>query len=374
MRDFVICHSRESGKTRPQAEVSRNGHPSPLKAKWIPAFAGMTRWVFQMYSLIRVSNFAWRALTNLIVIAFLALSWMAWADTYPSKTIKIIVPYSPGGGSDITARIIATKLSKKFGQTVVVENRAGAGGNIAHDLIAKAAPDGYSIMIAGMSLVTNAYLQEKLPYDPLADFAPITLAVRVPNVLAVNNDVPAKSLKELIALAKAKPGTLAYASAGNGTSLHLAAELLQSMAQIELIHIPYKGSGPAETDLISGQVQIILDPISSALPHIKAGNMRALAITTGKRSKLLPDVPTMAEAGLTGYDSAAWFGFFAPAKTPPAIVDKLNREIVGILKEKDVQEKLVGLGIEFIGTPVKELETLMRTDSVKWQKVFARSK
>ena len=297
-----------------------------------------------MLSRSRGSKQPLQVVTTFFMVALLGVTAIATADTYPSKTIKIIVPYSPGGGADITARIIASKLTARFGQTVLVENRAGAGGNIAHDLIAKATPDGYSIMIAGMSLVTNGYLQDTLPYDPLKDFSPITLAVRVPNLLAVNNALPVKSVQELIALAKAKPGALAYASAGNGTSLHLAAELLQSMAQIELIHIPYKGSGPAETDLISGQVQIIFDPIASALPHIKAGNMRALAITTAKRSALLPTVPTMAEAGLPGYESAAWFGFFAPANTPPAIIDKLNQEIVGILKQKDVQEKLTRLG------------------------------
>ena len=328
--------------------------------RWIPAFAGTTHWYFDGAMNSR----------SLFLLLLIALSSLASADSYPNKSIKIIVPYSPGGGSDIAARLIANKLSTVLAKTVIVDNRPGAGGNIAHDLIAKATPDGYTIMIAGMSLVTNAYLQEKLPYDPLKDFAPITLAVRVPNLLAVNNDVPAKSVKELIALAKAKPGTLAYASAGNGTSLHLAAELLQSMAQIELIHIPYKGSGPAEVDLISGQVQIIFDPIASALPHVKAGKMRALAITTTKRSKLLPDLPTMAEAGLAGYESAAWFGFFAPAKTPPAIIDRLNNEIVAILKLQDVQEKLTAVGVETIGTSTKELDALMRSDMVKWEKVF----
>ena len=309
-------------------------------------------------------------LKKFLLIILIALCATAHGQTYPSKSIKVIVPYSPGGGSDIAARIIANKLSAKTGQPVIVENRPGAGGNIAHDLIAKATPDGYTIMIAGMSLVTNAYLQEKLPYDSLKDFAPITLAIRVPNLLAVNNEVAAQSVKELIALAKAKPNTLAYASAGNGTSLHLAAELLQSMAQIELIHIPYKGSGPAEVDLMSGQVQIIFDPIASALPHVKAGKMRALAITTAKRSSLLPNLPTMAEAGLPGYESAAWFGFFAPAKTPVATVEFLNKEIVAILKQKDTQEKLTALGIEGIGTSIKELENLMRSDMVKWEKVF----
>ena len=333
---------------------------------WIPAFAGMTRWILRLRRVVCCIEAI--AKSALITCMFVSLS--TWAQTYPTKSIKIIVPYSPGGGSDIAARLIANKLSAAFSKTVIVENRAGAGGNIAHDLIAKAAPDGYTIMIAGMSLVTNAYLQEKLPYDPLKDFAPITLAVRVPNLLAVNNDVPAKSVKELIALAKAKPGTLTYASAGNGTSLHLAAELLQSMAQVELVHIPYKGSGPAEVDLISGQVEIIFDPIASALPHVKAGKMRALAITTAKRSKLLPDLPTMAEAGLAGYESAAWFGFFAPAKTPPAIVDRLNKEIVAVLKQKDIQEKLAAVGVETIGTPAQELDALMRSDMLKWEKVF----
>ncbi len=326
----------------------------------------MVTWLLTVQRLIRPA----RVLSNAVLLACLFICPLTWAQTYPTKSVKIIVPYSPGGGSDIAARLIANKLSTAFAKAVVVENRPGAGGNIAHDLIAKAAPDGYTIMIAGMSLVTNAYLQEKLPYDPLKDFAPITLAVRVPNLLAVNNDVQAKSVKELIALAKAKPGSLSYASAGNGTSLHLAAELMQSMAQIELNHIPYKGSGPAEVDLISGQVQIIFDPIASALPHVKAGKMRALAITTGKRSKLLPDLPTMAEAGLAGYESAAWFGFFAPAKTPPAIVDRLNKEIVAVLKQKDIQEKLAAVGVETIGTPAKELDALMRSDMVKWEKVF----
>jgi tripartite-type tricarboxylate transporter receptor subunit TctC len=346
----------------------RGRGPSDFSLRhWIPACAGMTWLVLCRY--LQSKHQLWIVI-KIIIVALPGLSPSSWAQTYPTKSIKIIVPYSPGGGSDISARLIANKLSTIFAKTVIVENRPGAGGNIAHDLIAKAAPDGYTIMIAGMSLVTNAYLQEKLPYDPLKDFAPITLAVRVPNLLAVNNEVPAKTVKELIALAKAKPGTLTYASAGNGTSLHLAAELMQSMAQIELIHIPYKGSGPAEVDLMSGQVQIIFDPIASALPHVKAGKMRALAITTAKRSKLLPDLPTMAESGLAGYESAAWFGFFAPAKTPPAIIDRLNKEIVAILKQKDINNKLTELGVETIGTSAKELDALMRSDMVKWEKVF----
>lgn len=310
------------------------------------------------------------ALSKLIIVVFLSVTSIVRADSYPSKTIKIIVPYTPGAGSDIIARTIANKLTSRLGKTVVVENRPGAGGNVAHDMIAKATPDGYSIMIAGLSLVTNGYMQDDLPYDPQKDFAPISLVARIPNILIVHNGLPVKSLQQLIALAKAKRGELSYASAGNGTSLHLAAELLQRMAQIELIHIPYKGSGPAETDVISGQVDIIFDGITGALPHIKAGNVRALAITSTKRSPHLPNLPTMAEAGLPGYEMAAWFGFFAPAKTPAPIIDKLNREIVAILKLPDVREKLAGLGVEFLGTTAQELAAVMRTDAAKWEKVF----
>lgn len=310
------------------------------------------------------------ALSKLIIVVFLSVTSIVRADSYPSKTIKIIVPYTPGAGSDIIARTIANKLTSRLGKTVVVENRPGAGGNVAHDMIAKATPDGYSIMIAGLSLVTNGYMQDDLPYDPQKDFAPISLVARIPNILIVHNGLPVKSLQQLIALAKAKRGELSYASAGNGTSLHLAAELLQRMAQIELIHLPYKGSGPAETDVISGQVDIIFDGITGALPHIKAGNVRALAITSTKRSPHLPNLPTMAEAGLPGYEMAAWFGFFAPAKTPAPIIDKLNREIVAILKLPDVKEKLAGLGVEFLGTTAQELAAVMRTDAAKWEKVF----
>ena len=318
----------------------------------------------------RGTDNAMSALSKLIIVLFLGVTSIVWADTYPSKIIKIIVPYTPGAGSDIIARTIANKLTSRLGKTVVVENRPGAGGNVAHDVIAKATPDGYSIMIAGLSLVTNGYMQDDLPYDPQKDFAPISLVARIPNILIVHNGLPVKSLQQLIALAKAKRGELSYASAGNGTSLHLAAELLQRMAQIELIHIPYKGSGPAETDVISGQVDIIFDGITGALPHIKAGNVRALAITSTKRSPHLPNLPTMAEAGLPGYEMAAWFGFFAPAKTPAPIIDKLNREIVAILKLPDVREKLAGLGVEFFGTTAQELAAVMRTDAAKWEKVF----
>ena len=318
----------------------------------------------------RGTDNAMSALSKLIIVVFLSVTSIVRADSYPSKTIKIIVPYTPGAGSDIIARTIANKLTSRLGKTVVVENRPGAGGNVAHDMIAKATPDGYSIMIAGLSLVTNGYMQDDLPYDPQKDFAPISLVARIPNILIVHNGLPVKSLQQLIALAKAKRGELSYASAGNGTSLHLAAELLQRMAQIELIHIPYKGSGPAETDVISGQVDIIFDGITGALPHIKAGNVRALAITSTKRSPHLPNLPTMAEAGLPGYEMAAWFGFFAPAKTPAPIIDKLNREIVAILKLPDVREKLAGLGVEFFGTTAQELAAVMRTDAAKWEKVF----
>ena len=295
------------------------------------------------------------------------------AQSYPVKPIKIIVPYTPAGGADITARTIAQKLSERLWQPVVIDNRPGAGGNIGHDLLAKSPPDGYTIMIAGLSLVTNGFLQDKLPYDPINDFAPISLAVTIPNVLAVYPGIAAKNVRELIALAKAKPGALNYASAGNGTSLHLAAELFKLLANVDLAHIPYKGSGQAEPDVISGQVELIFDPLASVLPHVKSGKLRALGISTAKRSAALPDVPTIAEAGVPGYEFAAWYGFFVPAKTPPEIITKLNREIVAILQLADVRAKLSSLGVEFVASTPQALTTQMRDDAAKWGKVLKKS-
>ena len=311
--------------------------------------------------------------SQLFLLLALCLTLDTFAQTYPIKTIKIVVPYTPGGGTDITARTIAQKLSERLGQPVVVDNRPGAGGNIGHDLVAKATPDGYTIMITGLSLVTNGYLQDKLPYDPVRDFAPISLAVTIPNVLAVYPGLAANNVKELIALAKAKPGEINYASAGNGTSLHLAAELFKLLAQINLTHVPYKGSGQAEPDVIGGQIQVIFDPLASVLPHIKSGRLRALGISTATRSAVLPDVPTIAEAGVPGYEFAAWFGFFAPGKTPPEIVSKLNREIVAILKLADVRQKLSSLGVDFVASTPQQLAAQMRADAAKWARVFKQA-
>lgn len=316
------------------------------------------------------SDFPW---SQIFVLLTLCFTLDTFAQTYPTKAIKIVVPYTPGGGTDITARTIALKLSERLGQPVVVDNRPGAGGNIGHDIVAKAAPDGYTLMITGLSLVTNGYLQDKLPYDPIQDFAPISLAVTIPNVLAVYPGLAANSVKELIALAKTKPGGLNYASAGNGTSLHLAAELFKLLAQVNLTHVPYKGSGQAEPDVIGGQIEMIFDPLASVLPHIKSGRLRALGISTAVRSAVLPDVPTIAEAGVPGYEFAAWFGFFAPGKTAPEIISKLNREIVAILNLADVRKKLTSLGVDFVASTPQQLATQMRADAAKWAKVFKQT-
>ena len=306
-----------------------------------------------------------------LMLAQAAFASGAHAQTYPTKPLRLIVPYTPGGATDITSRIVARILSQRLGQQVVVDNRPGAGGNIGHDLVAKAAPDGYTFMIAGLSLITNGYFQEgKLPYDPIKDFAPITLAVTMPNVLVVTPSLPVTTVKQLIALARAKPNQLSYASAGNGTSLHLAAELFKFGSRVDMLHIPYKGSAQAVPDVIAGQVQVIFDTLPSALPHVRTGKLRAIAVTAAKRSTVIPELPTVAQGGLPGYDFAAWFGFFAPSKTSAAILATLNRETVAILKLPDVKQRLGALGIDTAGSTQQEFAAVIKKDQAKWAQVF----
>jgi tripartite-type tricarboxylate transporter receptor subunit TctC len=254
----------------------------------------------------------------LAAAAALVLVSPAQAQTWPTKPVRLVVPFAPGGTTDILARLVGQKLSELYGQQFVIENRGGAGGNIGAEIVAKSAPDGYTIMMGtpGTQAI-NQYVYRTMPYDTVKDFAPVSLVALVANVLAVNPSVPAKDLKELIALAKAKPGTLNFATPGNGTTGHLSTELLKTMAGIALVHVPYRGSGPALQDLLAGQVQMTIDNIPSALPHIQAGNLRALAVTSSKRWFALPNVPTMAEAGVAGYEATSWFVIVAPARTPP---------------------------------------------------------
>ncbi len=272
-------------------------------------------------------RFAFRFAAFLVALAA-PCAFAQTAANYPSKPIRIVVPFPAGGTTDILARAVANEMQKAWGQAVVVENRAGAGGNIGSDVVAKSTPDGYTLLVGAVSpQAINVTLYPRLPYDVMRDFAHVTLIAAVPNVLEVNPSVPVKTVKELIALAKSRPGKLTYASSGSGTSIHLSAELFKTMAGVDMLHIPYKGSAPAITDLISGQVNLMFDNLPSSLAQIKEGKLRAIDVTTLKRSLALPDVPTIAESGLPGYDASSWFGMHAPAGTPTDIVHKLSSTV-----------------------------------------------
>ena len=316
---------------------------------------------------------AWVRLLMAMVICGL-VAGPATAQTWPTKPIKYVVPFAPGGTTDILARTISEKLSVALGQPVVVDNKPGAGGGLGADFTAKAPPDGYTIMGGTISThAINASLYSNLPYDPVKDFVAVTLIARVPNMLVINPDVPAKTVAELIKLLKANPGKYTFASSGNGTSQHLSGELFKSMAGVEMQHIPYKGSPPALQDVVGGQVTMTFDNITTALPLAKAGKLRALAVTTAKRSAVAPDVPTLAESGLVGFEVGSWQGVFAPAGTPPEIVKRLNTEIVKILNMPDVREKLLALGAEPVGDTSEQFAAYVKTEVVKWSDVVKKS-
>jgi tripartite-type tricarboxylate transporter receptor subunit TctC len=310
-------------------------------------------------------------------IAALALAMLAsgaHAQAWPAKPIKWVVPFAPGGTTDILARTIGDKLAIALGQPVIIENKPGAGGGVGADYTAKAPADGYTIMGGTISThAINASLYKSLPYDPVKDFAPITLIARVPNMLVVNPDVPAKNVAELITLMKASPAKYTFASSGNGTSQHLSGELFKTMAGVEMQHIPYKGSPPALQDVVGGQVTMTFDNITTAWPLAKGGKLRALAVTTAKRSSVAPEVPTLAESGLAGYEVGSWQGVFAPAGTPPEIVKRLNTEIVKIIRMPDVNEKLTALGAEPVGNTPEEFGALVRAEVGKWADVVKKS-
>jgi tripartite-type tricarboxylate transporter receptor subunit TctC len=292
------------------------------------------------------------------------------AQTYPSKPVRMVLPYPPGGGSDTIGRPLAQKLTENLGQQVVVENRGGANGNIGMEHVARAAPDGYTIVFAlTAQLAINPGLYGKVPYDPVKDFAPITLLGSGAYILVVHPSLPVKSLKQLIALAKAQPGQIAYSSSGNGSGGHLAAELLNSMAGIRMLHVPYKGGGPALMDLIAGQVQVLFSTQLASWPHIQSGRIRALAVSTAKRPASIPDLPTIAEAGLPGYDSGVWYGVLAPAGTPRDVITRLNGEIVRALNQPDYRGFLVNNAIDPIGSPPEQLGQYIKSELVKWAKV-----
>jgi tripartite-type tricarboxylate transporter receptor subunit TctC len=277
----------------------------------------------------------------LLVAAVAAtLAPLAVAQTYPAKTVRMIVAYPPGGGTDIVGRLIAQKFTESMGQNFVVDNRGGATGNIGTELAAKAPADGYTLLMGNVAPnAINVSLFQKLPYDPVKDFAPVSLVAITPNILVVHPALPVKTVKDLLALAKAKPGTLNYPSAGIGSSSHLAGELLRSLAKADIVHVPYKGGGPALIDLLSGQMQLMFATMPAAMGHVKSGKLRPVAVTTDKRSQSMPELPTIAEAGVKGYEASTWYGLLAPANTPAAIVTKLHDETVRALKAADMREK-----------------------------------
>ena len=291
------------------------------------------------------------------------------ADVYPSKTIRLVVPFAPGGGSDIVARLLSPKMTEALGQTVVVDNRAGASANLGAAVVAKAAPDGYTLLLANANYTINPSLFKSLPFDPVREFAPVALLANVTNVLAIHPSIPAKSVKELISFAKAHPGQLNFASPGNGTSSHLAGELFRQVAKIEVVHIPYKGATPAITDLIAGQVSFTMASVLSVLPYAKQGRLRMLAVTTAKRSGALPDIPTISEAGLPGFEVSNWYGILATGGTPRPAVDRLNSELARIARVPDLAEKLAAQGADpETGTP-EEFERFIQAELKKWSAV-----
>ena len=317
-----------------------------------------------------------RVLLRVVFLAALAVgqlqSTAAAADAYPSRTVRIIVGYSPGTTSDVFARIIAQKLSERWGQSVIVENRDGAAGSIGADAVAKSEPDGYTLMLGSNAFTLGKVLRVKLPYDPFSDFYAVTQVAQTPNIFLVGTGLGVKNLKEFIALAKASPGKLQYASSGRGTPSHLTVELFKAMAGVSIEEIPYKSSGQAVTDTISGQVALNAPGLAQGLPHTKGGKVVALGITGSKRAPGAPDIPTLAEQGMPGYEAYGWHGIFAPAKAPPAVAAFLTREMIAILNTPEMREKFGAQGAELVASESAPFVEFLRRDLDKWQKLFAQ--
>jgi len=299
-----------------------------------------------------------------------AMAGVAQPQSYPLKPIRVIVPAAAGGATDLTARLVGQKMAERLGQAVIVENRPGGNETIGADVVAKSAPDGYTVLLAPPAAIVILPHLQKLPYSVEKDLAPVSLAVVTPLILVVHPALPAQSVKELIELAKARPGYLSYASAGSGGVQHLAAELLKTSTKIDIVHVPYKGAGPVMQDLIGGQVQMFFSGMPPAMPHIRSGKLRALAVTTTKRSSAAPEVPTMEEAGLPRFDISNWFGYFVPSATPRDVIGRLGAEINRALKEQDVREKLAGVGADALGTTPEELARFMRAESAKFAQLI----
>jgi tripartite-type tricarboxylate transporter receptor subunit TctC len=318
-----------------------------------------------------------------LTAALLAAAMPAWAGApadakpaadYPSRTIRMLVGFAPGGGTDVMARLFGQRFAEAWGQNVVVDNRVGAGGNIASEIAAKAAPDGHTLLMAVSSIVINESLYRKTGYSTLRDFAPVSLVSVATNVITAHPSVPVQSVRDMLALARDKPGQLTYASPGNGQASHLAMELLGTMAGVKFVHVPFNGGGPSIIAALAGQTQLLTASLPTALPHIRAGKLRVMGVTSANRTPLAPDLPTIAEgAGLTGYDANVWYGMLAPRGTPPAIVDKLNAEIGRVLQQKDVRDRFATLGFEPSRDDPAGFAALIKAELAKWEKVVRDS-
>jgi tripartite-type tricarboxylate transporter receptor subunit TctC len=315
-----------------------------------------------------------RQVVQAIALAAALSSGTAMAQTWPSKPVSLIVPFPPGGTTDVLARALGEKLSKELGQPVIVENKPGAGATIGADFVAKAKPDGYTLLMGAVHHTIASSVYKKLPYDFQKDLAPVTVVALVPNVLVVNANVPAKSVAELIALAKSQPGKLTYGSNGNGTAQHLIGTQFQNATGTDLIHVPYKGSGPLVTDLLGGQITMSFDTVTPVLQHIKSGKLRALAVTTDKRSSALPNVPTLDEAGLKGFNIGTWFGVLAPAGTPKDIMARLSTEVVKAVQSPDFRKRMEEVGAEPIGNSPDQMAQQVKSETEKFAKIVKDAK
>jgi len=313
-------------------------------------------------------------LTAAAVAAPSIISSRARAADWPTKPVRIVVPFTPGGSTDITARLVGNRLQEVWGQSVVIENKPGAGGNIASDMVAHSDPDGTTIFIVGPGLATNKFLYPSLSYDPVGDFAPVTLLITQPNLMCVPNSSPAKSVQEFIAYCYANRGKVTYASSGNGTTLHLSGELFKRLAKVEMTHIPYRGGAPAINDLIPGRVDVIFDNMPSILQHARGGQVRALAVTTKERVPVVPDIPTIAESGVPGFDVFSWFGFFVPIKTPPDVIAKINADTNAALAHPPVKQRFDELGANPKGSTPDELAAFLKSEIDKWGPVIQEAK
>ena len=313
------------------------------------------------------------AVATIVVLAFPALT-QAQSQSYPTKPIRFISVNAPGGGADTVARLISPKLASALGQQVIIDNRPGAGGSVAAEITARSAPDGYTLLLGSIgSHAVNVSLYKGLGYHPIKDFAPVTYATSGSNVLVLHPSVPAKTVQELIALAKAEPGKLTYGSSGAGNTGHLAGELFKSMAKVSMVHVPYKGGAPAMVDLLAGQVQLVFASAPTAVPQVRAGRIRALAVTTAKRSVALPELPTIAESGLPGFEVDNWYGIVVPARTPRAIIDRLNKELVAILNMPDIKQTLLTQGLETAPSTPEAFGAYMKSEFTKWAKLITET-